>query len=163
MADITPFLNAAQFQAMFPRQLDASETALCGLLLQAAAVWITDPTRRPDLVGNTTDPNAQLVSFEVTADVLLPGQHRGQTQYLRQSGDRITSFSLAQAAAMLDFTPLHKQALGLSMVAKAGAYFNPPPPVSPLWNPAWNMGNYPAWASYPGGCSDPSGWNEPIG
>jgi hypothetical protein len=162
MADVTPFLTTAAFQGMFGRTLDATETQLCGLLLQAAALWIIDPSRRPDLAG-TDDVNAQLVSYEVTRDVLLPGTHRGQTQYSRQAGDRITSFSLAQAAAMLDFTPLHKQALGLSMVVAAKAYFDPPPPVSPLWNPAWNMGNYPAWANYPGGYSDPSGWNEPIG
>lgn len=146
---------------MFGRTLDATELALADKLLQAAAIWIQDPTRCGPLTADNV--NAQLVSYEVTRDVLLPGTHRGQTQYTRQAGDRITSFSLAQAAAMLDFTPLHKQMLGLSMVATAGAYFDPPPPVSPLWNPAWNMGNYPAWANYPGGYSDPSGWREPLG
>jgi hypothetical protein len=147
---------------MFPRTLDATEQQLCGLLLQAAANWIIDPIRRPDLAG-TQDPGAQLVSFEVTRDVLLPGQHRGQSQYTRQAGDRIVSFSLVQASAMLDFTPLHKQALGLSMVATARGHFDKPPPAPPLWNPAWNMGNYPVWADVAGPRSDPSGWNEPLG
>lgn len=145
MADVTPFLTVTQFQAMFARQLDATELVLAALLLQAAADWIIDPTRRPDLAG-TSDAGAQLVSYEVTRDVLLPGQHRGQTNYLRQSGDRITSFSLAQAAAMLDFTPLHKQALGLSMVATAGAYFDPPPPKPPVWSPFWWQGWDGPWA-----------------
>jgi hypothetical protein len=78
--------------------------------------------------------------------VLLPGQHRGQTQYSRQAGDKITSFSLAQAAAMLHFTDLHKQALGLSMVAKAGAYFDPPPARPPVWSPFWWQGWDGPWA-----------------
>jgi hypothetical protein len=145
MTDVTPFLDVPTFQSMFSRQLDAAETALAAKLLQAAALWIIDPTRRPDLAG-TDDVNAQLVSYEVTRDVLLPGQHRGQTQYLRQAGDKITSFTLAQAAAMLHFTDLHKQALGLSMVATAGAFFDPPPPRAPIWNPAWWQGWGGPWA-----------------
>lgn len=146
MADVTPFLTVDAFQGMVPRTLDESERALATLLLQAATIWIVDPSRRPDLAGVTTDVNAQLVCWDVTWAVLLPGQHRGQTQYSRQAGDRTTSFSLAAAAAMLDFTDKHKQALGMSMVATAGAFFDPPPPRPPIWNPAWWQGWGGPWA-----------------
>lgn len=144
MPDVSPFLTVDQFQAMVPRTLDATERALADKLLVAAAIWIRDPSRRPDIAAD--DVNAQLVSWDVTWAVLLPGTHRGQTQYSRQAGDRITSFSLAQAAAMLDFTDKHKQALGMSMVATAGAFFDPDPPTPPVWSPFWWQGWGGPWA-----------------
>lgn len=144
MAAVAQFLTVDQFQSMFARTLDATERALATPLLQAAAIWIQDPSRCGELTADNI--NAQLVSYEVTRDVLLPGQHRGQTQYSRQAGDRLTSFSLAQAAQMLNFTPVHKQMLGLSMVATAREYHDPDPPRPPTWNPAWWAGWGGPWA-----------------
>lgn len=143
MPDISAFLTIDEFQAMFPRTLSTAERALATKLLLAAAIWIRDPSRRPDIAPD--DVNAQLVSFDVTSEVLLPGEHKGQTSYSKQAGDRIVAFSLAQAAAMLHFTDLHRQMLGMSMVSTPRAVFDADPAPMPVWNPAWWQGWGP-WA-----------------
>lgn len=115
MSDITPFLDVPTFAGMF-RPLSAAETSLATLLLNAAAVWIRDPSRRPGL--DSSDPMAQLVTFDVVRQALaVPAQFAGYKSYEQMSDDRSEGGTFAGAADMLQFTEWHRELLGLSGAA----------------------------------------------
>lgn len=120
MADVTPFVPIAEFEAQF-RDLSAHERTLAERMLQAAAVWIRDPARRPDIAQD--DPMAYLVSFEVVRDAMpaisgIGGESlAGHINYSRGTDARMESGTLAQVAGLLDFTDRHLELLGLSTTA----------------------------------------------
>lgn len=112
MSNVTPFLDVTTFESMF-RPLNTQERALAGLLLQAAAVYIRDPSRSPGL--DSDDPMAQLVTFQVVREAMaVPAALYGHLQYETGSDDRIESGTLAAAVDILYFTDWHRELLGLS-------------------------------------------------
>lgn len=119
MADVTPFLSLTNFVGMF-RPLSAAESVLADKVLKAVAVWIRDPSRRPDIAAD--DPMAELVSFEVTRDS-LPGvagngmSLGGLTSYSVATDSRSEAGTIAELAGLLDFTDRHKELLGLATTA----------------------------------------------
>jgi hypothetical protein len=119
MSDITPFLDVSTFEGMF-RPLSDTETNLATLLLNAASVWIRDPSRRPGL--DSTDPMGQLVTFQVVREALaVPAELYGHLEYETSSDDRIESGTLAAAVDILNFTEWHRELLGLSGAAGPAA------------------------------------------
>ena len=115
MADVTPFLDPAAFEAMF-RPLSAGERLLAETLLKAAAIRIrqrvADAGRDP-LAAD--DPMAILVSFEVTRDAMpAVAELAGRTSYSITTDDRTEQGTLGQAAGLLDFNDRHWALLGLS-------------------------------------------------
>lgn len=118
--DVTPYLEIAQFAAMFGRTLSATETALATtLLLPASGVTIRNAfalagKEPPDI----NDPMAKLVTFDLVSTALaVPAQYLGHTAYERSTDDRVESGTLAAVAAMLDLTDHHRIQLGLSAAA----------------------------------------------
>ncbi|MCP3811528.1 phage Gp19/Gp15/Gp42 family protein [Mycobacteriaceae bacterium Msp059] len=118
MADVTPFLDAAQFEAMF-RPLSPGEKLLAETLLKAAAILIRQRVAaagRDPLAAD--DPMAILVSWEVTKAVFpaVPDLE-GRTSYSITTDDRTEQGTLASAAGLLDFDDRHWALLGLSATA----------------------------------------------
>jgi hypothetical protein len=118
MADVTPFLDATQFEAMF-RTLSSGEKLLAEILLKAAAITIRDRVAaagRAPLAPD--DAMAILVSWEVTKAVFpaVPDLE-GRTSYSITTDDRTEQGTLAQAAGLLDFDDRHWALLGLSATA----------------------------------------------
>lgn len=135
--DITPFLSVTDFSGMFPRQpMTDQETLLAGLLLEAAARWIRDAIaeagKDPLAID---DPMARLVSFEVVRDALaVPGDLAGHISYQRMSDNRSEGGTLAEAGALLDFTPHHRRMLGLTESALPQSNFDGyPEPFPTQW------------------------------
>ncbi len=123
-----PFLTVDQFAAMIaPRALTAGEQLLVGLLVQAAADWIRDPSRLPGLA--VTDPlatQAKLVTFDVVRAALsAEGADPLVRQIMAQSDGRTTQVTYAGAAALLAFDDRHLEMLGLSTTAEPQARFDP--------------------------------------
>lgn len=121
MAEVTPYLTATDFQAMF-RPLVTEETALATLTLKAAAIIIrrafTDAGQTPPTVG-TDDEMARLVSYQLAREALpAVSEMVGRTQYTIQTDDRIESGTLAAAADLIDFTDHHRRLLGLPLGAQ---------------------------------------------
>ncbi|MCG5431234.1 hypothetical protein LV457_02880 [Mycobacterium sp. MYCO198283] len=129
--DTQPFLTAAEFaQLIAPRVLTAGETALVGLLVQAAADWIRDPSRRPGLAR--TDPlgatQAKLITYEVVSAALGAAGVDPQLgprvrQVMSNTDGRQLSVTYADAARLLEFDDRHLAALGLSTSAAPQAFF----------------------------------------
>ena len=122
-----PFLTVEQFEAMIaPRVLTAGERLLVGLLVQATADWIRDPSRLPGLP--TTDPlaeRAKLVTYDVVRSALsAEGADPLVRQIMAQSDGRTTQVTYAGASALLDFTDRHLEMLGLSTTAAPQARFD---------------------------------------
>lgn len=142
MSDITPFLDLTTFTGMF-RPLSTAEQNLANLLLTAAAVWIRDPSRRPDI--DADDPMAKLVTFQVVRDALaVPAELVGHLAYERASDDRSEGGTLAAAGDLLDFTEWHRELLGLSgAAAPAPGGFDSGFPMPPAWDYG---GQFPAYA-----------------
>lgn len=127
MEETTPFLDADGFQGMFARTLSAAERALATLLCQAAANWIRDPSRLPDLP--LTSVEAKLVTYDVVAAVMRrPGEYQGFSQVTRTTDDRTMGYTLEAAARMLEFTAAHREMLGLSETASPRAQVDPVDP-----------------------------------
>ena len=128
MEETTPFLTVAQFAEMIaPRTLTAGESALVGLLVQAAADWIRDPSRKPGLVLN--DPlatQAKLITYDVAVEALGPiGVDRKTRSVTRSTDDRTTTISYADAIAMCDLNQQrYLQWLGLALTAEPRATFD---------------------------------------
>ncbi|WP_431231525.1 hypothetical protein ACQ856_18355 [Mycolicibacterium psychrotolerans] len=118
MADVSPFLDVDQFEAMF-RPLVGGERLLADTLLSAAAILIRREIAaagREALAAD--DPMAILVSWEVTKAVLPPvPELDGRTSYSITSDDRTEQGTLAAAAGLLDFDERHWRLLGLSDTA----------------------------------------------
>lgn len=126
--DTQPFLSVDEFAALIaPRQLSTGERALVGLLVQAAADWVRDPSRFPGLPR--TDPlatQAKLLTFDVVSSVLGPaGVDPRVRQVMTQTDGRTTSITYADAAALLEFDDRHLAMLGLSTNAEPQATFEP--------------------------------------
>ncbi|WAB10121.1 head-to-tail adaptor [Mycobacterium phage Gravaillia] len=118
MADVTPFLDVTQFEAMF-RPLGDGERLLAETLLKAAAIRIRD---RIAAAGRAPlepdDAMAILVSFEVTRDAMPPiPEMAGRTQYSITTDDRTEQATMATAAGLLDFNERHWSLLGISATA----------------------------------------------
>ena len=125
--DTQPFLTADEFAAMIaPRILTAGERLLVELLVQAAADWIRDPSRRPGLAR--TDPlavQAKLLTFDVVSSVLgAAGVDPRVRQVMTQTDNRTTSITYADAARLLEFDERHLAMLGLSTSAEPQARFD---------------------------------------
>jgi hypothetical protein len=119
MSNVTPFLDVTTFQSIF-RPLSAQEQALANLLLTAAAAYIRNPTRCPNL--DSSDPMGQLVSFQVVREAMaVPADLYGHLQYETGSDDRIESGTLAAAVDILYFTDWHRELLGISGAAGPAA------------------------------------------
>ncbi|SIF19085.1 hypothetical protein [Mycobacteroides abscessus] len=122
MAEVTPFLTVTEFEGMF-RPLSATEQALAEILVRAAAAWIRDPSRLPDLPAS--DERGKLVTYDVVKAMFGPEGVTDSrvTELTRTTDDRTLTVKLAQAAEMLDFTERHLQMLGLSLTAAPQAIF----------------------------------------
>lgn len=133
MADVTPFLDLPTFTGMF-RPLSTQEQSLATLLLNAAAVWIRDPSRSPGL--DSSDPMAQLVTYQVVRDALaVPMALVGHLAYERGSDNRTEGGTLAAAADLLNFTEHHRELLGLSgAAAPTPGGFNSGFPMPPAFD-----------------------------
>jgi hypothetical protein len=123
-AETTPFLTVQQFSEMIaPRTLTGGESALVGLLVQAAADWIRQ--RLPELdLGNT---QAKLVSYDVAIEALGPagGIDRKARSITRAADDRTTTVTYADAVAMLDLNQArYSQWLGLGLTSDPQATFD---------------------------------------
>lgn len=126
--ETTPFLTADAFAAMIaPRVLSPAERALVELLVVAAAAWIRDPTRRPDLgVNDPLATQAKLITYMVINDALGPvaGADRRVTKYRTSADNRETEVTYAEAAKLLSFDESHLALLGLSLTAAPRATFD---------------------------------------
>lgn len=122
MAEVTPFLTVTEFEGMF-RPLSVTEQALAEILVRAAAAWIRDPSRLPDLPAS--DERGKLVTYDVVKAMFGPEGVTDSrvTELTRTTDDRTLTVKLAQAAEMLDFTERHLQMLGLSLTAAPHATF----------------------------------------
>lgn len=142
MSDVTPFLDLPTFTGMF-RPLSTQEQNLATMLLNAAALWIRDPSRRPDL--DSSDPMAQLVTFDVVRQALaIPADLVGHVAYERASDDRSEGGTLAAVADLLNFTEWHRELLGLSgAAAPVTDGFDSGFPMPNAWDYG---GQYPAYA-----------------
>lgn len=109
------------------RPLATSERLLVDLLVQAAADWIRDPSRRPGLL--LTDPlavQAKLVTYDVVSSVLGPaGTDPRVKSHTSTVNDRTTTITYSEAASLLEWDDRHLQALGLSMSVEPRATFDP--------------------------------------
>lgn len=127
MAETTPFLSVDDFTGMFPRSLLAPERVLAGLLVQAAANWIRNPSRLPDLPLGSVE--AKLVTYDVVAAVFRrPGEYAGFSQVTRTTDDRTMGYTLEAAAELLNFTDKHREMLGLSVAAQPRIEVDPVDP-----------------------------------
>lgn len=121
MAEVTPYLTAGTFAAMF-RPLSTQEQALATLLLNAAALIIRrefDKAGKTAPTPGTDDDMAKLVSFELARDAMPAVEEMaGRTQYTIQTDDRIESGTIAAAADLIDFTDHHRLLLGLPVGAR---------------------------------------------
>jgi hypothetical protein len=132
--ETTPFLDVDGFQGMFARALSVPERVLATLLCQAAANWIRDPSRLPDLPVSSSE--AKLVTFDVVKAALArPAQYAGFTQVTRTTDDRTMGYTLEAAAELLEFTDRHREMLGLSTSARPRMQVDPIDPR--VYSGAW--------------------------
>lgn len=107
----TPFLTLSGFEELWDGPtLTATQQAMVTLLLGVASNWIYNqlPATSPD------NPTAQFVVYDVVSNTLRYQKYGKLSQYSRTVGHRSESGAFDDPMKALEFTPVHKQLLGIS-------------------------------------------------
>ena len=107
---------AEQWRPLTPAEKISAES-----LLEAAARWITNPKRRPDIAAD--DPDAKLVSIAVVKSALIAGANAGYSSFSSALGPRAKSGTLTNPDAALVWLDWMKEQLGISAFGEPRGYF----------------------------------------